>query len=520
MDFQTKLLDVAKALSRDEVKALTFLCTDLLGKNPNMVESVSDLFSRLADQDRLSPEQPQLLTELLLIIQRRRLVRELNLCDLHSSTISPYRKLLYDLSEEITNDTLRDMKFLLNKDLSRRKLEENVTTLEVFLEMEQKDLINDTDLTSLETIFKSVCPMLNEHINRYKATLEPRPGIIAQEVGRARSQSCSSKRPKISQCERGSSLDVPNELNPPLSNRGTENKSTISLVKSDALEIPPHELKAPPDEQPPLTTTNTNSEGVGTYPMTRSKRGVCVIINNHNFSHSTVPLKVREGTMVDEKSLKDVFEWLGFEVQIHRDTDKQRMVSALWELGMADHSEMDCVVCCVLSHGLEGGVYGVDGNVVKIRELTEPFNGKNCPTLIGKPKLLFIQACQGNNSQRAVNIEEDSRVFDPHISDFTAAKESIPSGADYLLGMATVPSFVSFRQRDKGTWYIQSLCQNLIDLVPRGEDLVTILTKVNADVSQKIVHDGQKKQMPQPAFSLRKKVVFPIPQTPPPSLLH
>lgn len=52
----------------------------------------------------------------------------------------------------------------------------------------------------------------------------------------------------------------------------------------------------------------------------------------------------------------------------------------------------------------------------------------------------------------------------------------------------------------------------------RGFDLVSILTKVNADVSQKTDSSGVKKQMPQPAFSLTKQVVFPIPAAPPPVL--
>lgn len=169
MDFQTLLLTVGKALSKDEVKALAYLCTDLLGRNPTSVESTSDLFSRLSDQDHLSADRPHLLTELLRIIQRTRLVNELQLPGQASSLISPYRKLLYNLSEEITTDDLKDVKFLLNSQLPRRKLEENVPTLDVFLEMEHMDLISDTNLNLLETIFEKVCPVLKQKINQFKA---------------------------------------------------------------------------------------------------------------------------------------------------------------------------------------------------------------------------------------------------------------------------------------------------------------------------------------------------------------
>lgn len=194
------------------------------------------------------------------------------------------------------------------------------------------------------------------------------------------------------------------------------------------------------------------------------------------------------------------------------------MLSVFRELSRRDHSQMDCVVCCVLSHGVEGSVYGVDGSIIKINYLTDPFNGLKCPSLAGKPKLFFIQACQGINEQSAVYIESDSPAYSFLCSDAVTTKDGIPSSADFLLGMATVPSFVSFRDKIRGTWFIQSLCQNLAQMVPRECDLMSILTKVNADVSQKSDESGQRKQMPQPAFSLRKKVVFPIPKVPPPSL--
>lgn len=61
-------------------------------------------------------------------------------------------------------------------------------------------------------------------------------------------------------------------------------------------------------------------------------------------------------------------------------------------------------------------------------------------------------------------------------------------------------------------WCLNEACLCFL----REVDLVSILTKVNADVSKKSGPYGWKKQMPQPAFSLRKKVIFPVPKTPPP----
>lgn len=98
--------------------------------------------------------------------------------------------------------------------------------------------------------------------------------------------------------------------------------------------------------------------------------------------------------------------------------------------------------------------------------------------------------------------------------------ESIPEEADFLLSMATVDGYVSFRHIEEGTWYIQALCSKLQLLVPRGEDILSILTQVNEDVARRVSPSGTKKQMPQPAYTFRRKFIFPIPTAPPPSEQH
>ncbi|KAK5920851.1 hypothetical protein CgunFtcFv8_024611 [Champsocephalus gunnari] len=102
---------------------------------------------------------------------------------------------------------------------------------------------------------------------------------------------------------------------------------------------------------------------------------------------------------------------------------------------------MDYLVCCILSHGKEGSVHGVDGQPVEIKRLMERVNGSHCPSLAGKPKLFFIQACQGNSEQKAVYIEADGPAESYIFSDAYKASDTIPADADFLLGMSTVASF-------------------------------------------------------------------------------
>lgn len=56
-----------------------------------------------------------------------------------------------------------------------------------------------------------------------------------------------------------------------------------------------------------------------------------------------------------------------------------------------NHTDYDCFVCFILSHGCENEIiYGVDGQL-KLYDLIEKVKGSNCPSLIGKPKLFFVQ---------------------------------------------------------------------------------------------------------------------------------
>ncbi|KAK5613830.1 hypothetical protein CRENBAI_015710 [Crenichthys baileyi] len=517
MDFQKLLLSVGKSLSDDEVEAIAFLCTDLLSSNPNSVESISDLFSLLINEDLLSAEDQSLLVELLLTIQRHAILRGLGVSVQQFTSrglISPYRKLLYHLSEDITDADLKQIKFLL-KEIPRRKLEQN-TTLGVFLEMERMDFINEDNLDYLEDIFNSVCPVLNEKIRHFKEEV-PRPrssslpfvlNQIPKPFTRTGSWNLSDTRPPLS------------PVNPSNTSYGVhqvENRPEAVTCRPNVLgQMASLDTSTRPEIWD--SESQENVEGLNVYPMTGEKRGICLVVSNNDFSKSWQSLKERVGTKTDERSLEKVFEWLGFDVQIHRDCDRKKLHSLFVELGKKDHSLMDCLVCCVLTHGEEGGVYGVDGNSVKIKDLMHPFDGQMCPSLLEKPKLFFIQACQGSKEQPRVQTDgaedETSNVF----SDAKITIESIPSAADFLVGMATVPDYVSFRDRRHGTWYIQSLCRNLVKFVPRRIDLVSILTEVNNDVSKKTDDSQRKKQMPQPAFSLRKRVVFPVPKEPPPEL--
>ena len=54
------------------------------------------------------------------------------------------------------------------------------------------------------------------------------------------------------------------------------------------------------------------------------------------------------------------------------------------------------VVLILMSHGEEAGILGIDGNLITMAEIKERFSGRQCPALIAKPKIIFVQACRGS----------------------------------------------------------------------------------------------------------------------------
>lgn len=98
--------------------------------------------------------------------------------------------------------------------------------------------------------------------------------------------------------------------------------------------------------------------------------------------------------------LTDIFEKLRFHVSVQSDkTALEIKKMMIYFSTQVDHTAFNCFICCILTHGKLGKVYGTDGATVDIMELTSSFKGAKCQSLVGKPKLFFIQACQGLDKQ-------------------------------------------------------------------------------------------------------------------------
>ena len=182
------------------------------------------------------------------------------------------------------------------------------------------------------------------------------------------------------------------------------------------------------------------------YKMTKKPRGLCVVISNKDFSkgRASCPglkdgLKDRRGTDVDADNLKSIFEWFEFKVEVHKDKEGHAMWTTLLNYTKVDHSDYDCFVCCILTHGCFNGLHGVDGKVLKVQQALMLFNGTACPSLANKPKLFFLQACRGTSTDLGYKKDSSSTEESDEIFSDVVNLSSDPSESDYFVGYATPP---------------------------------------------------------------------------------
>ncbi|KAG8558893.1 hypothetical protein GDO81_017178 [Engystomops pustulosus] len=502
MDFNSKLYKIDSELTQEDLESLKFLCLDLLpNKRLLAIKSNLDLFQELEKQSLIEESSYGLLAELLYIIGQHSLLKILDTNKWavrdtlkENSIVSLYRKMLFELYEDITSEDLRSLLFLLK---IPKKYEENKKFLDVLIYLEKNDQISEDNLDVLEMAVRNVSQELLRKISDYKKLRE-----IQKEIQKARTQSVSS----VDECEDKTPLSL-EVVEVPTKDRNDSIGELIQHISETASE---KDLMGENTDHMSDLSLNEQSEKEF-YQMNRKHRGYCLIINNSEFAKNDPRL----GTEKDAESLHNVFSWLGLEVEIRKELLTDEIQECLMEFSKRDHTDRDCFICCILTHGKSQVVLGTDSEPLPISKVTSYFSPKNCRTLAGKPKLFFIQACQGLDTQGAHPIEADADAI-PAVEQ-RKATITIPYDADVLVGMSTVDGYYSFRHIKKGTWYIQALCDNLTKMVPRGEDILSILTKVNKDVSEKEYSKDGKitlKQMPQPAYTLRRKLVFPKPLEP------
>uniref|UniRef100_A0A2I2Z5N4 Caspase 8 n=1 Tax=Gorilla gorilla gorilla TaxID=9595 RepID=A0A2I2Z5N4_GORGO len=171
MDFSRNLYDIGEQLDSEDLASLKFLSLDYIPQRKQ--EPIKDalmLFQRLQEKRMLEESNLSFLKELLFRINRldllitylntRKEEMERELQTPGRAQISAYRVMLYQISEEVSRSELRSFKFLLQEEISKCKLDDDMNLLDIFIEMEKRVILGEGKLD----ILKRVCAQINKSL--------------------------------------------------------------------------------------------------------------------------------------------------------------------------------------------------------------------------------------------------------------------------------------------------------------------------------------------------------------------
>uniref|UniRef100_A0A670YRJ9 Caspase 1 n=1 Tax=Pseudonaja textilis TaxID=8673 RepID=A0A670YRJ9_PSETE len=195
-------------------------------------------------------------------------------------------------------------------------------------------------------------------------------------------------------------------------------------------------------------------------PKTRTR--LALIICNIKFEYSNDRL----GAEVDLEQLTLLLQDLGYKVEtetnLSSEVKKKKKFAAREE-----HKTSDGMFVVLMSHGYQDSLCGVhskdkQSDIFSIKTVFSTFNNINCPALRGKPKVVIIQACRGENTEDSAASAAASLQSDSHTVQFqTDAVRRVHVESDFICLYSTTPDHVSWRHPETGSLFINQLIENI-----------------------------------------------------------
>ncbi|XP_039073773.1 CASP8 and FADD-like apoptosis regulator isoform X4 [Hyaena hyaena] len=188
------------------------------------------------------------------------------------------------------------------------------------------------------------------------------------------------------------------------------------------------------------------------YRMQSKPLGICLIIdcigNNTEF-------------------LRDTFTSLGYEVQYFLYLKMDSIIDILRRVAcMPQHQDYDSFVCVLVSRGGSHSVFGVDQSQpgFPLDQIRKMFMGDACPSLLGKPKLFFIQNYVVSEGQ--LDSSSLLEVDGPAVNNVESKARqpgpcTIHREADFLWSLCMADVSLLERSSSSPSLYLQYLSQKL-----------------------------------------------------------
>jgi hypothetical protein len=265
------------------------------------------------------------------------------------------------------------------------------------------------------------------------------------------------------------------------------------------------------------------------YNMNHAKRGVALVINMQKYDAPN-PFKLQERvwSVKDVENLEKTLNYLEFKVVLCKDKTRAEIEKVLQVQASLDHSESDCFLCVVMSHGNEDRIVTRDNQEMSFEAIMAPI--KLCESLREKPKLFFFQACRGESeieiprapksipelaqptfTRQVLNDSHSQSNTNDSLELNKNQKTSIYSESDLLIYNATLPKHYAYGTEANGTYFIKSVCEVLFNEayknIPNNSSLSQMITIVNKRVKER-ENDTDPIQLADPINRLTKEVFF------------
>ncbi|XP_029647315.1 caspase-3-like [Octopus sinensis] len=221
------------------------------------------------------------------------------------------------------------------------------------------------------------------------------------------------------------------------------------------------------------------------YNMEYPTKGYALVINNEVLSFGNA----REISREEVHSMSDTLKMYGFKVITRNNLKACDFRQIFNDVSKLDHSKCASFACIILTQGLQSSTIQCSDETISLTELLPMFSPNKCPTLVGKPKLFFIQ-----NADTLANSAHNSQLY----SDYKVPMISLYE--DILISSCTVSS-----ERRVGG-FIEILSNSLKNF--RKVELLSILMGVNYAIVSKSKNNGSRTNAPSILSTLTKQMTF------------
>lgn len=423
---------VEESLDEDEKEMMLFLCRDVAENlaPPN----VRELLGSLSERGQLSVAT---LAELLYRVRRFDLLKRVLKTDkaaveahLHRNPhlVSDYRVLMMEIGENLDKSDVSSLIFLTRDYTGRGKVTKDKSFLDLVIELEKLNLIASDQLNLLEKCLKNIHRIdLKTKIQKYTQS--------GQGAGLKYMNSLQASLPNLSVKE-------------PSYNSRFQNGRSKEQRLVENLGIQKKPVKTSIQESGAFLTPHIYEES---YRMQSKPLGICLIIDCIGN---------------DTEYLRETFISLDYHVQSFLFPSADDIPQILRRFAhLPQQRDYDSFVCVLVSRGDSQRMMGVDQahsgfswDCVK-----SMFMGDMCPSLIGKPKLFFIQNYEvigGQSEDSSLEVDGpairnwDSKALHPGPS-------MIHREADFFWSLCTADVSQLEKPSSSSSVYLQNLSQKL-----------------------------------------------------------